>query len=132
MIGYSLLGTNDIDRARAFYDALFGAIGVQRLWDSPRSAAWGMAFDQPAFGVCLPYDERPATIGNGSMLALVQPSRAQVDTLYARAIALGGQCEGPAGRLAVANLPWFDALLRASPSCRATASPWPTSRCSLR
>lgn len=97
MIGYSLLGTNDIDRARAFYDALFGAIGVQRLWDSPRSVAWGTAFDQPAFGVCLPYDERPATIGNGSMLALVQPSRTQVDRLYARAIALGGQCEGPAG-----------------------------------
>jgi len=97
MIGYSLLGTNDMDRARAFYDALFGAIGVGKLWDSPRSVAWGVAFDKPAFGICLPHDAQPASVGNGSMLALVQPSRAQVDTLYAKAIALGGKDEGPVG-----------------------------------
>lgn len=97
MIGYSLLGTNDIDRARAFYDALFGTIGIGKLWDSPRSVAWGAAFDKPAFGISLPHNEQPATIGNGSMLALVQPSRAQVDTLHAKAIELGGQDEGPVG-----------------------------------
>lgn len=97
MIGYSLIGTNDINRARAFYDALFGAIGVGKLWDSPRSVAWGVAFDKPAFGISVPHDEQPATVGNGSMLALVQPTRAQVDTLYTRAIELGGQDEGPAG-----------------------------------
>jgi len=97
MIGYSLVGTNDIDRARAFYDALFGAIGVGKLWDSPRSVAWGMAFDKPAFGISVPHDEQPATVGNGSMLALAQPTRAQVDTLYTKAIELGGQDEGAAG-----------------------------------
>jgi catechol 2,3-dioxygenase-like lactoylglutathione lyase family enzyme len=97
MIGYSLLGTNDMERAKSFYDALFGAIGVSKLWESPRSVAWGVAFDKPGFGICLPYDDQPATIGNGSMLALVQPSRAQVDRLYAKAIELGGKDEGPAG-----------------------------------
>jgi catechol 2,3-dioxygenase-like lactoylglutathione lyase family enzyme len=97
MIGYTLLGTNDMARAKAFYDALFGAIGVGKLWDIPRSVAWGVAFDKPAFGISLPHDEQPASVGNGSMLALVQPSRAQVDTLYAKAIELGGKCEGPAG-----------------------------------
>jgi len=97
MIGYSLLGTNDLGRAKGFYDALFGAIGVQKLWDGPRGCAWSVSFDKPAFGITLPYDNAPATVGNGSMLALVQPNRAQVDTLYARAIALGGKDEGPAG-----------------------------------
>jgi catechol 2,3-dioxygenase-like lactoylglutathione lyase family enzyme len=97
MIGYTLLGTNDMARAKAFYDALFGAIGVGKLWDSPRSVAWGVAFDKPAFGICLPHDEQPASVGNGSMLALVQPSRAQVDTLHARTLELGGKDEGPAG-----------------------------------
>lgn len=97
MIGYSLIGTNDLGRATAFYDALFGAIGVEKLWETPRSAAWGVSFDKPAFGVCLPYDEQPASVGNGTMLALVQPSRAQVDTLYTKALALGGKDEGPAG-----------------------------------
>ena len=97
MIGYSLLGTNDLDRARDFYDGLFGAIGIPKMWDSPRSCAWGTSWDQPAFGISLPYDDHPATIGNGSMLALVQPSRAQVDLLHARTVELGGADEGAPG-----------------------------------
>jgi catechol 2,3-dioxygenase-like lactoylglutathione lyase family enzyme len=97
MIGYTLLGTNDIDRARAFYDALFGMSGVSRLMDMPHMTAWGVGWDVPMFGVTLPYDRQAATIGNGSMLALVQPGRAQVDALHAKAIALGGIDEGAPG-----------------------------------
>jgi predicted lactoylglutathione lyase len=97
MIGYALIGTNDLERARTFYDALFGAVGVGRLMESPRMCAWGPNFEVPAFGVCTPFDQQAATVGNGSMLSLVQPSRAQVDMLHAKALELGGTDEGPAG-----------------------------------
>jgi len=97
MIGYTLLGTNDLDRAKHFYDALFGAVGIRRMTETPQMCAWGPSWDVPMFGVTLPYDQRPATIGNGSMLALVQPNRAQVDTLHAKALQLGGADEGGPG-----------------------------------
>lgn len=97
MIGYSLLGTNDLERARAFYDALFGVIGVKRMFDGPRVTGWGVNFETPVFGVCTPFDGDAATVGNGSMLALVQPSRAQVDILHAKTLELGGSDEGAPG-----------------------------------
>lgn len=97
MIGYTLVGTNDLERARGFYDALFGEIGVGRMMDFPKSTAWGAAWDKPAFGVCLPYDDKPATTGNGTMIAIVLDTRDKVDTLHGKALALGGSDEGAPG-----------------------------------
>jgi catechol 2,3-dioxygenase-like lactoylglutathione lyase family enzyme len=98
MIGYTIVGTNDVDRARGFYDALFGAIGVGRLMEfGPRGSAWGGSWDRPMFGLMTPHDGQPATVGNGTMVALAASERATVDTLYAKAIELGGTCEGPPG-----------------------------------
>ncbi|MGF7146788.1 putative lactoylglutathione lyase [Sphingomonas zeicaulis] len=53
--------------------------------------------DQPMFGVTRPYDEKDATIGNGTMIALVASERPTVDALYTRALELGGSCEGGPG-----------------------------------
>jgi len=47
--------------------------------------------------VALPYDGKPATIGNGCMVALVVDSTAKVDALHARALALGASDEGAPG-----------------------------------
>ncbi len=49
------------------------------------------------FGVLGPYDKKPATVGNGSMVALNFDNRAQVDAFHALALELGGTCEGPPG-----------------------------------
>jgi catechol 2,3-dioxygenase-like lactoylglutathione lyase family enzyme len=97
MIGYSLLGTNDIDRAKAFYDALFGAIGIGRVFEGPRSCGWGPDWSTPVFGIGTPFDGQPANVGNGTMLALVQPSRAQVALLHATALEQGAADEGAPG-----------------------------------
>lgn len=97
MIGYVTLGTNDLPRAAAFYDALLAEIGARRLMDFGRGYAWGVAMDRPALGVMTPYDGKAATVGNGVMVALVVDSRAAVDRVHARALALGGTDEGPAG-----------------------------------
>ena len=97
MIGYVTLGTNDLPRAAAFYDALLAEIGAKRLMDFGRGYAWGVAMDKPALGIMKPFDGQAATRGNGTMVALVVKTPAQVDAVYKRAIALGATDEGPAG-----------------------------------
>lgn len=97
MIGYVTLGTNDLPRAAAFYDALLAEIGAKRLMDFGRGIAWGVSMERPSLGIMQPYDRQPATVGNGVMVALVVDSKETVDRVYAKAMALGARDEGPAG-----------------------------------
>jgi predicted lactoylglutathione lyase len=97
MIGYVTLGTKDLERAAAFYDALLGEIGAARFMESERLIAWAVAPDKPALGVCIPYDGNSATAGNGTMVALAVDSNEKVDALHRKALALGAKDEGAAG-----------------------------------
>lgn len=97
MIGYVTLGTSDLPRAAAFYDALLAELGARRLWEFDRGIAWGTAKDKPSLAVMKPFDGNAATVGNGVMVALVVDSRDKVDRIHARAMALGGKDEGAAG-----------------------------------
>jgi predicted lactoylglutathione lyase len=97
MIGYVTLGTNDLARASAFYDALVGAMGGKRLMSFDRGHAWGVSMSQPAIGIMTPFDGKPATVGNGVMIAMDCPDPATVDRLYAKAIELGATDEGKPG-----------------------------------
>lgn len=97
MIGYATLGTNDLPRAAAYYDALLAEIGARRIMDFGRGYAWGVAPDKPALGIMKPFDGQPASVGNGVMIAIAVDSRDKVDRVHAKALALGSQDEGPAG-----------------------------------
>jgi catechol 2,3-dioxygenase-like lactoylglutathione lyase family enzyme len=101
MIGYVTLGTNDIAKARVFYDALLGSIGASRIMefgdDLGGFTMWGTSWDQPGVAVTSPYDKGTATAGNGNMTALTLDTRGKVDALHAKALELGGSCEGPPG-----------------------------------
>jgi catechol 2,3-dioxygenase-like lactoylglutathione lyase family enzyme len=97
MIGYVTIGTNDLPRAAAFYDALFAEIGAKRIWEYERGIAWGVSQGKPGLGVMKPFDGKPATVGNGVMVAIAVDARDKVDRVYARALELGGTDEGPAG-----------------------------------
>ena len=97
MIGYVTLGSNDIARAAAFYDELLRLLGAGRFMESDTFVAWAVAPGQPSLGVIKPYDGKPATVGNGAMVALVVDSNDKVDEVYRKAIALGAQDEGPPG-----------------------------------
>jgi predicted lactoylglutathione lyase len=96
MIGYVTLGTNDIERAARFYDALLGEMGAKRTMDFGTFILWG-AGRGPSVAVTLPYDKKPATIGNGMMVALAAGSKEKVDALYQKAMALGASDEGKPG-----------------------------------
>ena len=97
MIGYVTLGTNDIKRAAAFYDALLGELGAKRWMEYETFIVWAISPSVPSLGVIKPYDGKPATVGNGVMVALVVDSKEKVDRIYQKAIALGAKDEGPAG-----------------------------------
>ena len=97
MIGYVTLGTNDLPRAAAFYDALLAEIGAKRLMEFETGIAWGVAMDKASLGIMKPHDKPPATVGNGVMAAIVADSRDKVDRVHNKAMALGAQDEGPAG-----------------------------------
>jgi catechol 2,3-dioxygenase-like lactoylglutathione lyase family enzyme len=98
VIGYVTLGTDDLDRSRAFYDALFGEIGASRLMEMDSGfTLYGTGWGQPGVAVTRPYDGKSAAAGNGDMIALVMDSREKVDRLHARAIELGGSDEGAPG-----------------------------------
>ena len=97
MIGYVTLGTNDLPRAAAFYDALLAEIGAKRFMEGDTFIAWAVSPEQPSLGVIKPYDGKPATVGNGVMVALAVDASAKVDALYAKAISLGATDEGKPG-----------------------------------
>jgi catechol 2,3-dioxygenase-like lactoylglutathione lyase family enzyme len=98
MIGYVTVGSNDLDKSRAFYDALMPVVGAGRIMEfGDHFTMYGTGMGQPGFAVCKPYDGNSATAGNGNMASIVVESRAKVDALYAKAMELGGSDEGPPG-----------------------------------
>lgn len=98
MIGYVTLGSDDLDRSRAFYDALFGEMGASRLIQMESGfTLYGTGWGKPGVAVTRPYDGKPAVAGNGNMVSLVVDSREKVDRLHAKALELGAADEGPPG-----------------------------------
>ena len=110
MFSHVMIGTNDLPRAQAFYDAVLGTLGVapghldrhRVFWRTPTGV----------FSVSLPIDGQPATVGNGSTLGFACQSPEQVQALHAAGLAHGGRTcedppgvrEGPAGKLYLAYL----------------------------
>lgn len=96
MIAYVTLGTNDIERAAAFYDDLLSVVGAQRAIDTDGLIAWA-AGGPPMVCVIKPNDGNAATVGNGTMVALAMENSAQVDALHKKALELGAADEGAPG-----------------------------------
>ncbi|MEM7729830.1 MAG: VOC family protein [Pseudomonadota bacterium] len=97
MIAYTSVGTNDLDKALAFYDDLLGEIGAKRGPGNERFKVYTVDAGQPMFGICTPYDEKPATAGNGTMITLSVGDKATVERMHAKALALGATCDGEPG-----------------------------------
>jgi predicted lactoylglutathione lyase len=98
MIGFVTVGTNDLARATAFYDKLFSDVCCgQRAFTTPRMVIWGFGPVGSGFGVSVPFDGQPASIGNGVMVSIAASSKAEVDKFHANAIALGARDEGTPG-----------------------------------
>ena len=97
MIGYVTLGTNKMDEAAAFYDALLGTLGANRMMEAETFIAWATGMGAPAISIIKPSDGNAATVGNGVMVAISVDSNEKVDALHAKALELGGTDEGAPG-----------------------------------
>lgn len=97
MIGYITLGTNDFEKAVAFYDQLFATIGAGRFLENERFIAWSTGMESAGFSITKPFDGQAASVGNGTMIAIMVDSNEQVDAFYKKALGLGATCEGKPG-----------------------------------
>lgn len=121
MFTYVCLGSADLPRAARFYDATMATLGLQRCdtsdepdWDG--WIGWGTYLQhgakEIALWLCEPFDGRPATVGNGTMVALRARSWAEVDAFHAAALAHGGRSEGAPGLRPQYNTDFYAAYVR--------------------
>ncbi|CAI89164.1 MULTISPECIES: VOC family protein [Pseudoalteromonas] len=93
---HTTVGTNDLNKARAFYDNVLSIIGLKRIADlDDNGSIWGV--DAPSFFVLKPANGQPATVGNGTMVSFEAPDRASIDAFHAAALAAGCPDEGAPG-----------------------------------
>ena len=104
------LGTDDFDRAVAFYDRVLAPLGIRRVDGFPGGAGWGRRW--PEFWVQLPIDGRPAAVGNGTHVAFLAPDRAAVEAFHRAGIEAGARCDGPPGVRPQYSQHYFAAFLR--------------------
>ena len=123
MFAYLCLGANDLERSAKFYDATLGVLGYARCDTSAESESswtgwigWGTyekaGAVQDALWICKPFDGAPATVGNGSMVALWAKTWDEVDAFHAAALGNGGTSEGPPGLRTHYNPDFYAAYVR--------------------
>jgi catechol 2,3-dioxygenase-like lactoylglutathione lyase family enzyme len=112
VFSYSTLGVNDMDRAIAFYDAVFAPLGRKRDTTSRTWTGYSEAGDKTKFFLTRPFNRQEATGGNGAMLAFLAADRASVDAFHAAALAHGGSDEGLPGVREGMNPVFYAAYVR--------------------
>ena len=99
MIGFVMVGTNNLDNSIKFYDELLKVIGLIRV-DKDEVCAGYASKDSPdtiEFYITLPVNKKEATIGNGSQVSFITDSRSIVDKFHETGIMAGGKSEGAGG-----------------------------------
>ena len=116
MLAYITIGTNDFQRAVNLYDAIFNVLGYSRL--PARTDSWAMwgnenhPDDEFSFCICPPFDQQPATAGNGTMFAFRADSAEIVRRFHAAGLRAGGKDEGVPGTRTAYGPDFYVAYLR--------------------
>ena len=98
MFSHITLGTHDLQKAITFFDTVLAPLGIQRVSKKYQDwAAWQCPGEEQKFWVGLPYNQLPASSGNGTMAAFTARSRTAVEAAYAAAIAAGALDDGAPG-----------------------------------
>lgn len=97
MISHTTLGTNDLASAEAFYDQLLPELNGEKLMKTDRVVFYSFKNHESKLAISKPFDGRPATVGNGTMVAFTVDSEPKVRELYAKVLSLGASSEGEPG-----------------------------------
>ena len=112
MYSHMMVGTDDIDRSKKFYDALFGAVGGKPGFVDPKGRIIYM-HNGAMFLVTKPIDGEAATPGNGMTVGFAMNNPAECDAWHAAGLAHGGSpCEDPPGVREGAGMSLYLAYLR--------------------
>ncbi len=97
MFSHVMLGANDLEASKAFYDATLGALGHGPGFADGRGRVFWMT-PGGTFAISIPIDGQPASCGNGSTVGFAAASPEQVDAWHAAGVAAGGTAiEDPPG-----------------------------------
>jgi catechol 2,3-dioxygenase-like lactoylglutathione lyase family enzyme len=96
MYSHVTIGTNDIERAVKFYDAVMAVLAHAKFREGDGYVGYGTA-DGEKVWVVTPFDGKPASVGNGMHIAFAAPTRYAVDAAYEIGLANGGTDEGAPG-----------------------------------
>jgi catechol 2,3-dioxygenase-like lactoylglutathione lyase family enzyme len=111
-IKYIMVGSNDLERSRTFYDAVISHIGG-KLVHVYEGAAYGYELASgSAIWVARPHDKGVAVAANGSMPGFGCASKAAVDAAHAAALAHGGSDEGAPGPRPLYGPDFYGAYVR--------------------
>ena len=122
ILSHVSIGTNDFDRAVAFYDTVMPTLGCKRLADYPGAVCYGKQY--PEFWVQVPIDGEPAAVGNGTHIAFIAPSREAVDAFHATALAAGGTDDGSPGPRPDYGEPYYGGFVRDTDGHKIEATFW--------
>jgi catechol 2,3-dioxygenase-like lactoylglutathione lyase family enzyme len=110
IISHVSIGTNEYARAKAFYVKVLATLGCRIVMEHPGAVAFGKLY--PEFWLQTPYDQKPATVGNGTHVGFIAASREQVDSFHKAALAAGATADGDPGHRHEYGAPYYGCFLR--------------------
>lgn len=110
IISHVSIGTNQFDRAVAFYDQVLPTLGCKRMMEYLGAIAYGKQF--PEFWVQTPLDGQSASVGNGTHIGFIAPSKEAVHAFYDAALAAGGVDDGAPGPRPDYDEPYYGCFVR--------------------
>ncbi|MGI9302034.1 MAG: VOC family protein [Gammaproteobacteria bacterium] len=122
ILSHVSIGTNDFERATAFYDEVLPTLGCKRVMEHPGAVAYGKAY--PEFWVHPPIDGEPASVGNGTHIGFIAPNKDAVNAFHAAALAAGGADEGAPGPRPMYGEPYYGGFVRDPDGHKIEAAFW--------
>ncbi|MCY1420501.1 hypothetical protein D9M71_361230 [compost metagenome] len=126
ILSHISLGTNDFERAVAFYDKVLPTLGCKRIMEHPGAVAYGREY--PEFWVQTPIDGRPASVGNGTHFGFFAPSKEAVLAFFEAALDAGAQGDGAPGPRPEYGDPYYGCFVRDLDGHKIEASFWDMSQ----
>ena len=105
IISFVMVGTNDLEKSSKFYDAIFAHLGLKKITTTERYIGYGNSngTGEVNFYITKPHNKKIATVGNGTMVALLAETKDAVNKFHATALENGAVDEGAPGKRSDGN-----------------------------
>lgn len=122
IISHVSIGTNQFDKARAFYDKVLATLNIVTIMEHPGAVAYGRHY--PEFWLGVPHDGKPASVGNGFHMGFIAANKEQVHAFHEAALTAGATCDGPPGPRPLYGEPYYGCFVRDLDGNKIEAAYW--------